>query len=53
MGFRLMIGFTEHLQNVNTNNYDGVTELRTPKTTETTAHIISSQFANFSIVVAC
>jgi hypothetical protein len=28
--FGLIIGFTEHLQNVTTNNYDSLTELHTP-----------------------
>jgi histidinol-phosphate/aromatic aminotransferase/cobyric acid decarboxylase-like protein len=31
-------GFTEHLQNVTTNNYDILTELRTPNIIVTTAH---------------
>jgi hypothetical protein len=37
--------YIEHLQNVNTNNYDSLTELLTPKITVTTAHIKFSQFA--------
>jgi hypothetical protein len=39
MGFGLVIGFIEHLQNIITNNYDSLTELHTPKITVTTAHI--------------
>jgi hypothetical protein len=42
-GFGLVIGFTEHLQNVTMNNYDSLTELHIPKITVTTAHIKSSQ----------
>jgi hypothetical protein len=42
-GFELVIGFIKHLQNVTTNKYDSLTELHTPKTTVTTAHITSSQ----------
>jgi hypothetical protein len=42
-GFGLVIGFIEHLQNVNTNNYDSLTELHTPNITVTTAHIKCSQ----------
>jgi hypothetical protein len=38
-----MIGFTEQLQNVTTNNYDSLTELHTPKITVTTAHMMSSR----------
>jgi hypothetical protein len=45
----MVLGFTEQLQNVTTNNYDRLTELHTPKITVTTAHVKSSQF---SIVVA-
>jgi hypothetical protein len=30
IGFRLVIGFTEHLQDVITNNYGILTELHTP-----------------------
>jgi hypothetical protein len=41
--FGLVIGFTEHLQNVTTNNYDSLTELHTPKITVTTGYIKSSQ----------
>jgi hypothetical protein len=33
MWFGLVTGFTEHLQNVTTNNYDILTELHTPKIT--------------------
>jgi hypothetical protein len=40
--FGLVIGFTEHLQNITTNNYDSLTELHTPKITVTTAHLKSS-----------
>jgi hypothetical protein len=36
-GFGLVIGFTEHLQNVIKNNYDSLTELYTPKITVTIA----------------
>jgi hypothetical protein len=39
----LIIGFTEHLQNVPINNYDSLVELHTPKITVTTAHIKSFQ----------
>jgi hypothetical protein len=38
-----MIGITEHLQNVTTNNYDSLSELHTSKITSTTAHIKRSQ----------
>jgi hypothetical protein len=37
-GFRLVIEFIEHLQNVTTNNYDSLSELHTPKFSVTTAH---------------
>jgi hypothetical protein len=47
MGFRLIIGFTGHLRNVTTNNYDSITELPIPKTTVTTSRINSFQFAVF------
>jgi hypothetical protein len=43
MGFGLVIGFIEHLQNITTNNYDSLTELHAPKITVTAAHIKSSQ----------
>jgi hypothetical protein len=43
MGFGLVIGFIEHLQNVTTNNYDSFTELHTQKIAVTTAHIKPSQ----------
>jgi hypothetical protein len=33
MGFGLVIGYTEHLQNAATNNYDSLTELRTLRVT--------------------
>jgi hypothetical protein len=49
-GFGLKIGFTEHLQNVNTNIYGSLTELHTPKITVTTAHIEVSQFPMSSVV---
>jgi hypothetical protein len=52
MGFRLVIGFIEHLQNVITNNYDCLTELHTPKITVTTAHIKSSQVCTSRWLVA-
>jgi hypothetical protein len=52
MGFRLVIGFTEHLQKVTTNNYDSLTELHNPKITVPSAYIKSSQFAMFSPVAA-
>jgi hypothetical protein len=52
MGFGLVIGFIERLQNVTTNNYDSLTELRTSKITVTAAHIKPSQFAMSSSVVA-
>jgi hypothetical protein len=42
-GFGLIIGFTEHLQNLTTNNCDSLTELHTPRITVTTAHLKSSQ----------
>jgi hypothetical protein len=42
MGFGLVIGFTEHLDNVTTNNFDSLTELHTPKITATTAHSLLS-----------
>jgi hypothetical protein len=51
MGFGLVIGFIKLLQNVTTNNYDSLTELRTPKIAVTTAHTESSQFAMSSPVV--
>jgi hypothetical protein len=52
MGFGLVIGFTEHLQNITTNNYDSLTELHTPKVTVTTAHIkVFSVFASRCLVV--
>jgi hypothetical protein len=35
MGFGLVVGFTESLQNVITNNYDILTKLHTPKLTVT------------------
>jgi hypothetical protein len=35
-----MIGYTEHIENITTNNYDSLTELRIPRIT---AHIKSSQ----------
>jgi hypothetical protein len=38
-----MIVFVGLLQDVNTNNYDSLTELHTPKITVTTAHIKSYQ----------
>lgn len=44
-GFELVIVFSEHLQNVNTNNYNTLAELHIPKITVNWAHIISSQFA--------
>jgi hypothetical protein len=40
-GFGLVITFIGHLQNLITNNYDSVTELRSPKITVTTAHLKS------------
>jgi hypothetical protein len=43
MWFGLVIGFTEHLKKVTTNNYDSLNELHTPKFIATTAHIKSSQ----------
>jgi hypothetical protein len=52
MGFLLVIGFIEHLQNVTTNNCNSLTELPTPKTTVTTTHIKSSQFAMSALAVA-
>jgi hypothetical protein len=45
MGFRLVIGFIGHLSLVTTNNYDSLTELRTPKIIVTTTRIKSSQFS--------
>jgi hypothetical protein len=48
-GFGKVIGSTEHLQNVTTNNYDSLTELHNPKITVTTAHTKSSQS---SLVIA-
>jgi hypothetical protein len=42
---RDLTGFAEHLQIVTTNNYDSLTELQTPNTTETMAHIKPSQFS--------
>jgi hypothetical protein len=53
MGFGLVIGFIELLQNVTTDNYDSLTELHTPMITVTTAYMKSSQFAMSSPVVAC
>jgi hypothetical protein len=50
MGFELVTGFIEHLQNVTTNNYDSLTELHTPKITVTTEHVKSFQS---SVAVAC
>jgi hypothetical protein len=52
MGFGVVIGFTEHLQNITTNNNDSLTELHTPKITVTTAYIKFSQFAIPSPAVA-
>jgi hypothetical protein len=43
MGFGFVIGFIEPLQNLTTNNYDSLTNLHTPKTTVTTAHINNSE----------
>jgi hypothetical protein len=43
MGFGLVIGFIEHLQNVTANNYNSLTELEIPKITVTTTHVKSSQ----------
>jgi hypothetical protein len=43
MEFGLVIGYIEHLQNVTTNNYDSLIQLRTPKTAVTTAHLKYSQ----------
>jgi hypothetical protein len=51
MGFGLVIAFTEHLEYVTKNNYNSLTDLRTPKITVTT-HITSSQFAITTPVVA-
>jgi hypothetical protein len=51
MGFRSVIGFTEHLQKVTTSNYDSLNELTTPKITVTTAYIKPSQFAMSSPVI--
>jgi hypothetical protein len=31
MGFGWVTGFIGHLENLNTNNYDAITELHTPK----------------------
>jgi hypothetical protein len=52
MGFVLVIGFTEHLQNVITSNYDSFTDLHTPQITVTTARMKCSRFAMSSPVVA-
>jgi hypothetical protein len=52
MGFGLVIGFNELLQDVTTHNYDSLIELHTQKITLTTAHIKSSQFAMSSPVTA-
>jgi hypothetical protein len=49
MGLGLLIGFTEHLHNVTTDNYDSLIELPAPEITVTTAHIKSS---DHSIAVA-
>jgi hypothetical protein len=43
MRFGLVIGFTEHLQNMTINNYDSLTEICTPNITLTAAHIKSPQ----------
>jgi hypothetical protein len=51
MGFGLVIWFIELLQDVITNNYDSLTELRTQKITVTKAHIKSSQFTTSSLVI--
>jgi hypothetical protein len=51
-GLVFVIGSIELLQNVNTNCYDSLTELHTPKITVTTAHTKSSQFSIPSPVVA-
>jgi hypothetical protein len=49
-----MIRFTEHLENVTTNNYDDLTELHTPKVTVATAHTkeIFSVFRSRCLVAA-
>jgi hypothetical protein len=52
MGFRLVIGFIEHVQNVTTNNYNSLTELHTPKVTVTTEQINSSVFTSRSLLAA-
>jgi hypothetical protein len=43
MGFGLGIEYTDHLQNVTTNNQYSLTDLHTPNVTVTTAHIKPSQ----------
>jgi hypothetical protein len=53
-GFRLMIGFTEHLQNVTTNNYDSLTGLHTPKiTVNYRIHKVFLAFPNRCLVATC
>jgi hypothetical protein len=44
-GVKLVMGFTEHLQNVTTSisKYDSLTELQAQKITVSTAHINSTQ----------
>jgi hypothetical protein len=42
MGFRFVIEFIGHLQNVSANNFENLTELHTPEITVTTEHIKSS-----------
>jgi hypothetical protein len=41
MDFGLLTGFTEHLQNVTTNNYDSLIKLHDLKLVVPTAHIKS------------
>jgi hypothetical protein len=52
MGFGLMMGFTEHLQNITTNKDYALIVLNTSQITLTTVHIKSSQFAISSPVIA-
>jgi hypothetical protein len=47
-----VIRFIEHLRAVTTNNYNSLTELRTPIITVTTAYLKYSQFAVSSPVFA-
>jgi hypothetical protein len=51
-GFGLVIGFTEHLENVTTNNYDSLTKLHTPKDQCYRTHKVFSVFTSRSLAAA-